>query len=306
MLSFMGAFGKKKGIARQLPGHLGYPKQLIPVFDPDFGPFCDERAKQLATMRGDPYLLGYFSDNELQLPRSSLGRHLKLEPDSPGRRAAEAWIRRRQGGKLNPKAITTKDREAWIAFVVDRYLTIVGKAIRRVDPNHMYLGSRFHGSDKSNRALWEVAGRHLDAIAVNAYGVWTPTESARQWAAWSGKPVIVTEWYAKGQDSGMRNMTGAGWTVHTQRERGYFYQNFALGLIESGGCVGWHYFKYADNDPLDTRADPSNRDSNKGIVNVRFEPYSPLLDAMKALNTQVYPLTRYFDRQPRSPRQGAE
>ncbi|NQT40447.1 MAG: hypothetical protein HQ581_23335, partial [Planctomycetes bacterium] len=109
-------------------------------------------------------------------------------------------------------------------------------------------------------------------------------------------PVMATEWYAKGQDSGMENLTGAGWTVATQKERGYFYQNFVLGLIQSRGCVGWHYFKYADNDPQDTRADPSNRNSNKGIVNARYELYTPLTDAMRSLNRQVYPLTQYFDR----------
>lgn len=82
----------------------------------------------------------------------------------------------------------------------------------------------------------------------------------------------------------------------TQAERGHFYQNFTLALLESRVCVGWHWFKYMDNDPTDTRTDPSNRDSNKGIVNVRYEPYRPLLDAMKQLNAAVYPLSEYFDR----------
>ena len=82
----------------------------------------------------------------------------------------------------------------------------------------------------------------------------------------------------------------------TQQDRGRFYQTFTLGLLESKGCVGWHWFKYSDNDPQDTTVDPSNRDSNKGVVNVRYEPYQPLLDAMKQLNTAAYPLTEYFDK----------
>ena len=36
----------------------------------------------------------------------------------------------------------------------------------------------------------------------------------------SGKPILVTEWYAKGMDSGMANQGGAGWVVKTQRDRG--------------------------------------------------------------------------------------
>ena len=53
--------------------------------------------------------------------------------------------------------------------------------------------------------------------------------------AFPKKPFIVTEWYAKGMDSGMANTTGAGFVVKTQADRGRFYQNFTLGLLESGG-----------------------------------------------------------------------
>ena len=101
--------------------------------------------------------------------------------------------------------------------------------------------------------------------------------------------MIITEWYAKGDDSGMENLTGAGWTVATQQERGWFYQNFTLALLESQVCVGWHWFKYMDNDPRDRKTDPSNRNSNKGIVTAAYEPWQPLLDAMKQLNDSRLP-----------------
>ena len=117
------------------------------------------------------------------------------------------------------------------------------------------------------------------------------------WSGQTGKPVLITEWYAKGADTGMANTGGAGWLVRTQQERGVFYQHFALGLLQSRGCVGWHWFRYADNDPDDKTVDPSNRDSNKGIVTARYEPWQPLLDAMKPLNERAYGLTKYFDSQ---------
>ena len=93
----------------------------------------------------------------------------------------------------------------------------------------------------------------------------------------------------------MANTGGAGWLVKTQRERGLFYQNFALGLLESKVCVGWHWFRYSDNDLEEKATDPSNRDSNKGIVNNRYEPYAPLLAQMKSLNEHVYALADFFD-----------
>ena len=44
----------------------------------------------------------------------------------------------------------------------------------------------------------------------------------------------------------------------------------------------------------DLTTDPSNRNSNKGIVNVEYEPYTDLVDAMKELNTQAYRLIEFF------------
>ncbi|MHC4807741.1 MAG: hypothetical protein ACYTBX_15980, partial [Planctomycetota bacterium] len=108
-------------------------------------------------------------------------------------------------------------------------------------------------------------------------------------------PFIITEFYAKGHDSGMPNNTGAGWLVPTQKDRGRFYQHFTMGLLESKWCVGWHWFKYRDNNPEDLSTDPSNRDSNKGIVNYQHKPYVTLLEDMKKLNNEVYALIDYFD-----------
>jgi len=292
-VNFMSSFGKQLGITHMVSGHMGYQDELIPVFHPAFEKFCNEYAQQLATTKDDPWLLGLYSDNELQLPGQALDRYLKRPADDPGRKELGTWLAARH---VDAKNITDADREEWNAHVMDRYYTLVGAALRKADPNHLYLGSRLHGRDGKIAALWKVAGKHLPVIAMNVYGDWTPTESVRKWEQWSGRPMMATEWYAKGHDVGMANKTGAGWNVKTQRDRGLFYQNFTLALLESRGCVGWHWFKYADNDPANTKADPSNLDSNKGIINCSYKPYTELLDAMQALNAQVYPLTAFFDR----------
>lgn len=292
--NFMSSYGKIRGGTFQLPGHIGYPNDAMFVFDPAFEEFSDRHARQLAATADDPFLLGHFSDNELPLGSRILDGFLRLPESDPGNRAAREWVAA-QGS--DPANITDAHREAFRAFVTDRYLSIVGAAIRRHDPNHLYLGPRFYGSEKGSEAVFRAAGKHLDVIAVNVYHEWTPNYARfSDWTRWSGRPVIITEWYAKGDDSGLSNRGGAGWTVATQQERGWFYQNFTLGLLETGTCVGWHWFKYMDNDPSDPTADPSNRDSNKGVVTIRYEPYQPLLDAMRELNFNAYRLTEYFDR----------
>lgn len=296
--NFMGAYGRKRGGVFQKSGHLGYPGDAIFVFDPAFEKFCDEYARQLAPTRHDPWLLGHFSDNELPLYAKTLDNFLKLPAGDPGRQAADRWLDAWRHDHPQDSDLTDAMRDAFLGFVTDRYLRITTAAIRRYDPNHLCLGPRFDSQALQSKALFEAAGRHLDVIAANYYHAWSPDpERVANWVKWSGKPFLVTEWYAKAMDSGFANTTGAGWVVATQADRGKFYQNFTLGLLECGGCVGWHWFKYRDNDPANKTADPSNLDANKGIVNLRLEPYVDLLSAMRELNAQVYPLTEYFDRQ---------
>jgi hypothetical protein len=302
--NFMSSFGRSKRIVYQKPGHAGYPDDCIPVFHPEFAAFCDSRARALAAVKDDPWLLGHFSDNEMPGHTSLLDKFLRLDAGeadlAPGRRAAEVWLARRKGGKVGRSNITEADREAWRGHVFETYFRITTGAIRKYDPNHLCLGSRLHGSEKRSPAIFRAAGQHLDAIGVNYYGAWTPdTDLLAGWTRWSGRPVLITEWYTKGQDSGMANTTGAGWIVPTQKDRGRFYQNFTLALLESKTCVGWHWFKYMDNDPKNLKTDPSNRDSNKGLVTIGFEPYADLVDMMRALNREVYPLTDHFDSQRR-------
>lgn len=298
ILSFMSGYGHKRGGTYSLPGHTGYPGDCIFVFDPGFEKYCDQVASTLAVRKNDPWLLGYFSDNELPFSREDLRNYLKLPVSDHGHQAAMDWLREQHGPKADEQDITPVDEQLFLSFVVDRYFGTVSRAIRKYDPNHLFLGSRFYGSDLSHPETFNAAGRYADVISVNYYGAWSPApEKLSMWERKSGRPILITEWYAKGMDSHMPNTGGAGWVVKTQADRGKFYQNFALGLIESKVCVGWHWFKYADNDPDDTQTDPSNRDSNKGILNNRYEPYTPLLEAMKQLNLRTYSLVNYFDAQ---------
>jgi len=293
MLDFMGSYGKNKGTYQQ-SGHLGYPDNAIFVFDPGFEKFCDQYARQISANKNDKNLYGYFSDNELPFYRKSLDNYLsKKDTNDPGYIAAQKWI---IDHHYNQTAITDQMRNEFLGFIVDRYLSIVSKAIKKYDPNHMYIGCRFNGYEKTVKEVITAAGKYLDLVSVNYYDHWTPDAGdMKNWTAWSGKPFIITEWYVKGEDSGMGNYSGAGWVVKTQQERGVFYQNFTLGLLESGNCVGWHWFKYQDNDPANKNVDPSNTDANKGILNNKYQLYSGLTDKMKELNQQVYNLIDFFD-----------
>ena len=291
--NFMSSYGRERGGTYQRPGNTGYPNQAIFVFDPGFEEFAFRHAKQLKEFKDDPNLYGHFSDNEMPFRLSALDDFYTLPENEPGHHGAREWLWRNE---ITIEDATDQHREKFLAYVADRYFSIVSAAIKENDPNHMYLGSRFHGSERNRQLFMETVGKYLDVVSVNYYNRWTPEEDHMEnYTIWTGRPFIITEYYTKGEDSGMPNHSGAGWIVRSQKDRGLFYQNFNLALIESGNCVGWHYFRYQDNDPTATGVDPSNIDGNKGIVDNYYRVWKDFVQKMKEINLQVYDLILHFD-----------
>ena len=279
----------------------GYRFDLVMVFDPEFEKYITQSITGLSKFKEDKFLIGYFTDNELPWKNDALDRHLNfLAKDEPGYLAAKKWLDQRKGKNASVSDITQEDRMAFTGYYFETYMQKVTSALRKADPNHLYLGCRFDQDKEqelTNPEIFRVAGKYMDIISINHYRKWQPIqEQLNDWATWSGKPFLITEWYAKGEDSGLPNNTGAGWNVRTQLDRGYFYQNFTIELLRSKSCVGWNWFKYQDNDPLNLNTDISNRDSNKGLVDSDYSLYEPLLLKAKELNDNVWNLIRYFDK----------
>lgn len=304
IVSPMGAYKsehiKKYGGKYEVAGWQGYRYDLVMVFDPEFDSYVEKTISVISKYANDKNLLGYYTDNELPWKNDALDRHLTLlNKNEAGHIAAKKWLDLRKGKEASIADITEEDRLEFTGYYFEMYIKKVSAAIRKYDPNHLYLGCRFNQENEelNNSKIFEVAGKYADIISINHYRKWEPVQTIMtNWEKWSGKPFLITEWYTKGEDSGLPNKTGAGWNVPTQADRGYFYQNFVIELLKSKSCVGWHWFKYLDNDPLDLTTDSSNRDSNKGIVNSNYVPYQPLLDNMKMINNHTYELIQFLDK----------
>jgi len=293
-LDMMSLYGVHRGGTHPVAGHQGYPNDTIFIFDPEFPAFADKFMSRFDNVSNDPNLVGYFSDNEIPLYRKNLDGFLSLPETDPGNIAARKWM-----SEHHATEVTDELRIAFLEFEAERYFQIVTEAIRKHDPHHMYLGCRYTSQQLQDAELFRAAGKYASAVSINYYSAWQPdSTSMTMWEHEAGKPFIITEFYVKAEDSGLPNHTGAGWLVHTQADRGTFYQSFVLDLLESGKCVGWHWFKYQDNDPLDKQAELSNLDSNKGIVDVQYKPYEPLLASMRQLNARIYQLADYFAKHP--------
>ncbi|MBQ2733781.1 MAG: DNRLRE domain-containing protein [Clostridia bacterium] len=302
IIYFMSSYGEAYKLTADSAGHDTFiNNNTIPVFDPDFVTVADRLAKAAAKDYGDdPYLIGYMSDNELPCDKKMLDNYLTLDwsnvYNSFSYAAAWVWLEKATG-KENPSLADVNDtlRDEFREFVYDRYFKVVSEALKEHDPNHLYLGCRFMKEANLSEGIFRAAGRYCDAISVNYYLDLDPSgELIAQWISASGKPFVITEVYTKADDSGLPNTAGAGKIVKTQADRGIFYQNFMLKMLESKYCVGVHWFKYRDNDPQNKNAEASNTDANKGIVGVDYSPYTDLLEAMKEINNSIYSIIDHF------------
>lgn len=279
-------------------GWQGYEHNIIRVFDTAFETYMDNACKPLSQYKDDKYLLGYFVDNELPWVNDALDRHLKfLKTDDSGYLAAKNWLNERKGKNAGLEDITQDDRNAFWDFYAGKFFSMAKEYITKYDPNHMFLGARFNQrfEELSNPYIFQTAGKYCDIISINHYREWEPlTYRMENWEKWSSKPFMITEFYTKGEDTGLPNLTGAGWLVKTQNDRGLFYQNFIIKLLKSTGCVGWDWFRYQDNDPEDLTTDPSNRDANKGLVNSKYDNHEDVVALCKYTNDRVYSYLEYF------------
>jgi hypothetical protein len=319
---------------------------LPDFFHSDYAARAAKVAARVESMRDDPYVIGYFLDNELdwaphwRRPLPIFEQYLKRPPDAPGKKALvrffrerydsvgefgkvwappiESWSALAERTSLRPRnrAAATEDREAFTYLVACQYFRVATEALRKADPNHLILGSRFV-SWLVPRTFVQACGRFCDVVSLNFYEVGplghaifkvVDPETAfeivlpgarrlphdtdfRPFYETSGKPILITEFSFRSMDSGMPNTYPppviAQPTVPTQRDRADKYRRYVREWVTSPYCVGYHWFQYQDQ-PKGGRGDGEN--GNYGLVNIQDEPYAEFIRQVRQLNRQAYGL----------------
>lgn len=260
--------------------------------------------------RDDMFLIGYFIDNELRWgpdwrKRSSLlVEFLRKDADSAGRKRAHDFLKRRYDsiealnqawqiqadtfaslGEISEFPETgdkSQDDAAFLEIVANRYFQVCTEAIRDADPNHLILGCRIAGN--APRPVLAAMGRYCDVVSINTYDPEVPVERYEKFYDIVRRPMMLTEYSFKALDSGLPNTKGAGKALQTQAQRAERFAAFTQKRIALPYMVGYHWFQYTDQ-PAEGRFDGEN--SNFGIVNVKDEPYQPLVQAMGKVNHQA-------------------
>ena len=304
----IGTYMSSRGDYEILPCDGGPCTAFPNVFSPKFEAYCRYVAKgQCAPYKDDPWLVGYYIDNELSWwgdarkfrapPARGLFDACAKKPAGHSARVAlEAFLKER--GIASPEAATEEVTREFIRLIARRYFKIASRAIREADPNHLVMGCRFAGLRSSDPVVWEECGRYCDVVSVNIYpmvdldrGIALNGLHAKarpiadilsERVAMAGKPVIVTEWSFTALDSGLPCLHGAGQRFFTQRERAEATSIFARTLYALPCCAGYVFFKWSDQ-PVCGKKSELSENSNYGLVDANDNPWPEQVAALAAI-----------------------
>ncbi len=284
--------------------------RLPDPFDPRFATDVNARLLPVITPAlGDPWCLGHFVDNELNWGSTAsdrtrygvaLGALAQSMATSPARRALGALLAARYGAIANlnaawgtqfadwnaltaPTAITVgmrPDLALLTTAFAREYFRVVRDEIRRIDPDHLYLGCRFH---INNPDVIAGAAEMTDVLSFNIY------QQSLAPASWTivqqlDRPAIIGEFHFGALDRGMFHpgLQSTG----SQTERAAAFTRYLQSVADHPNFVGAHWFQYSDQALTGRPRDGENY--NIGFVTVVDSPYPEMVNAARDLHEGIY------------------
>jgi len=286
-------------------------------FDPRFA-MAAERAIAIATRdhRDDPWLIGYFADNELAWagpgddPKSRYALAygtLKLTTDVPAKRAflkqlrdkyrnqeglSKAWGINLPAWELmedpgfepplpNPEHPEIEaDFKYFQQVFAETYFKTISDSLKWHAPNQLLLGGRYSVSTPEAVAA---CAKYCDVLSFNFY---TPKpQDGYDFAKLRelDKPVMVGEFHFGSRDRGP--FWGGVMEVAREEDRGPAYANFLKQALAEPSIVGVHWFQYLDQPVSGRLLDGEN--GHLGLVGITDVPFQGFVEAVRKSNNQV-------------------
>ncbi len=293
------------GQTRRIEGSDGYWGKFPDVFDPAFAErLAREAAGKRGGSAGDPWCLGYFSDNEMSWgDETSLAEATLRSPaDQPAKSAFRDWLQGRFGNvtALNERwgtrhaswdrlleDRTVPDRNKaraelaeFYTVLAERYFRIVRESLRDVAPRQLYLGCRFAWVNARAAAA---AAKYCDVVSYNLY---QRDISSFAFNGGADVPLIVGEFHFGALDRGMFH-TGLV-PVPSQTERAKAYRTYVEGALRHPQFVGTHWFQWQDEPTTGRVYDEENYQI--GLVDIADTPYSETIAALRDVGNRLYRL----------------
>ncbi len=286
-------------------------------FDPRFA-MAAERAIAIATRdrRSDPWVVGYFVDNELSWaapgtdPKSRYALAygtLRQTTDVPAKRAFLKMLRdryRNQQGLSSAWGIELsawelmedpgfeaplpspehpaieEDLQRFQQLFAETYFKTIADSLKWHAPDHMLLGGRFAISTPEAVAA---CAKYCDVLSFNFYAREPRHGYDFEALRKLDKPVLVSEFHFGSRDRGP--FWGGMVEVYKEEERGPAYAHFLGQALAEPLIVGAHWFQYLDQPVTGRLLDGEN--AHIGLVGVADRPFAGFVEAVRKANLLV-------------------
>ncbi len=289
---------------RSIEGSEGYWGKFPDPFDPAFrAGLARSMAGQAGKSAGDPYCIGYFTDNELNWGDdvSLAVAALRSPADQPAKRAFVAdlkakytaidalnaawgasyasWDALLQGRAAPPAERAAADLRAFYVKLAETYFGTCREEVKRAAPNNLYLGCRFGGGWQNDAAV-RAAAELCDVVSVNLYQY---SLSGFRLPEGVDAPVLVGEFHFGALDRGLFH-PGLCPTAD-QQDRAAKYTAYVRSALANPCIVGAHWFQFG-NEATTGRGDGENYQI--GFVDVCDTPYPETVAACRQVGYRLY------------------
>ena len=286
-------------------------------FDPRFA-MATERAVAIAARdhRDDPWLIGYFADNELAWagpgndPKSRYALAygtLRMTTDVPAKRAflkqlrdkyrnqqglSKAWGVEIPAWELmedpgfeaplpNPEHPEIEaDYQYFQKVFADTYFKTIADSLKWHAPNHLLLGGRFAVSTPEAVAS---CAKYCDVLSFNFYTLQPQDGYDFAKLRELDKPVMITEFNFGSRDRGP--FWGGVTEVVSEDARGPAYAKFLKQAVAEPSIVGVHWFQYLDQPVTGRLLDGEN--GHFGLIGITDLPFTGFVDSVRKANVQA-------------------
>ncbi|MBI2929149.1 MAG: beta-agarase [Verrucomicrobia bacterium] len=290
---------------KNIEGSEGYWGKFPDVFDASFR---ESLRRSMAAKRdksaGDPWCLGYFSDNEMSWgDETSLAEAaLRSPPEQAAKREFLADLRTKYGDIAKLNEAWSTPHASWDALLASReapdrkkawadltafytkaaetYFRTVREVIKEAAPNQLYLGCRFAWVNARAAAA---STKFCDVVSYNLY-----RRSVADFVFNGGAdvPLILGEFHFGALDRGMFH-TGLV-PVESQAARAAAYADYVRGALRHPQFVGSHWFQYQDQPTTGRVYDEENYQI--GFVDIADTPYAETIAASRGVAAELYQL----------------
>jgi hypothetical protein len=274
------------------------------VFDPRWQRHADSLMQKAVTMKDDPYLLGYFVDNEAHWGTPNLfDDDLK---NTPLRKRWEEVLKEKYTtldvvnkvwGTTYPSwdairniSIVGDEQEGafyndYIAFetlYADTYFSFVKETLKKHDPNHLYLGCRFSRQIKPKHIV-STAGKYMDVMSVNVYRLYPDQDDMQQWYNWGQRPMLIGEHHLPLESN---RQFPPKYQAFSEEERIKYYPKYVHVWAEMPFSLGSHWYQFVDQHLTGRSMDGENQ--TVGLVDITDKPYDHMIKAIRIASEDMY------------------